>query len=79
MYIVMLEDGTSYNIDTDDYHIAISIVEYKLKQRLDLRKIDNVMEIKGAKCDKESKYYNSGNQFDGKDLVASTGWSYRYY
>lgn len=78
MTIVTLEDGTVYNVDTDSKFYAENVVEYKLKQRLDFRKIKSMELIKGAVCDKNSKYYNSGNAYDGKDLVCTKGWSYKW-
>lgn len=78
MFIVELEDGTTYNIDTDNRFNAKSVVDYKLRQRLDFRQIKNVIEIKGAICDKNSKYYNSGNAYDGEKLKATSGWDYKW-
>lgn len=78
MYIVTLEDNTTYNIDTDSEFNARSFVEYKLLDKLDFRNIQNVQEIKGVIGDKNSKYYNSDNAYDGKELQCSSGWSYRW-
>lgn len=78
MCIVILEDGTTYNIDTDSQFDAKSVVEYKLKQRLDFRRIKSVQVLKGVIGDKNSKYYNSGNQFDGSELYCTSGWSYKW-
>lgn len=78
MCIVILEDGTTYNIDTDSSFNARSIVEYKLKNRLDFRKIKDIQIIKGAILDKNSKYYNSYNAYDSKDLKCTSGWSYKW-
>lgn len=78
MVIVTLKDGTSYNIDTDSTFNAESIVEYKLRQRLDYRKIKNAQLVSGVIMDINSDGYNSGNQFDGVELNCSDGWSYKY-
>lgn len=78
MFIVQLEDGTTYNIDTDSSFNAKRIVEYKLRNRLDFRKVESVTQIKGVVGDKNNKYYNSGNQFDGKELKATSGWDYKW-
>ena len=59
MVIVTLNDGTTYNMDTDSKSSAESTVDYKLRQRLDHRKIVSSQVIKGVKCDKDSKYTNS--------------------
>lgn len=77
MVIVTLEDGTTYNIDSDSDFNARSVVEYKLRQRMDYRKIKNTQEIKGAICDSKSKYYNSG-RYDSTDLKCTSGWDYRW-
>lgn len=78
MYIVTLEDGTIYNVDTDSHFEAESVVKYKLKNKLDCRRIKDLQNIKGVACDKNSKYYNSNNPYDGKDLQCTSGWNYRY-
>lgn len=78
MIIVTLEDGTTYNIDTDSCFWAENVVEYKLRQRLDYRQIKSMKEIVGAIGDKNSKYYNSGNPYDGKELKCTKGWSYKW-
>jgi hypothetical protein len=75
MCIVTLEDGTTYNIDTDSSFNARSVVEYKLKNRMDFRKIAGVQERKGIPV---SGNYNSGSAYDGKDLRCSSGWSYKW-
>lgn len=77
MIIVILRDGTVYNIDTDNSFEARNVVEYKLKNRLDYRRIKELQEIKGVICDKNSKYYNSNNPYDGKELKCVSGWSYK--
>jgi hypothetical protein len=77
MCIVTLEDGTTYNIDTNSATNAKSVVDYKLRQRLEYRKIKSVNEIKGVICIQD-KYYNSSNAYDGKELNCVSGWSYRW-
>lgn len=77
MVIVTLNDGTTYNIDTDDEYRAESTVDYKLRQRLDYRKVMSSQIVKGVKCDPNSKYSNSCN-WDSKELVCSSGWSYKW-
>ncbi|MGL5328866.1 MAG: hypothetical protein ACRDD7_06330, partial [Peptostreptococcaceae bacterium] len=57
---------------------ARSVVEYKLKDRLDFRKIRDIQEIKGVVGDKNSKYYNSSNAYDGKELQCVNGWNYKW-
>ena len=78
MVIVTLEDKTSYNIDTEDTFNARSIVSYKLRDRSDCRQIQSFQLIEGVCMDKNSKYYNSGNQFDGEELHCTNGWSYKW-
>ena len=78
MVIVTLTDKTSYNIDTEDTFNARSVVSYKLRNRLDYRQIESVQLIEGVNVDKNSKYYNSGNQFDRKELHCTNGWSYKW-
>lgn len=78
MYLVILEDGTTYNIDTESSFNARSVVEYKLRDRMDCRRILNVQEIKGAVADKNSSYYNSGSEYDKKELKCTSGWSYKW-
>ena len=78
MCIVTLEDGTQYYINTDNKYDAREVVEYKLRQRLDFRKIESIVLLEGCYIDKFSKNYNSGDQYDGKDLQASHGWAYKY-
>ena len=78
MCIVILKEGTQYYIDTNDEFNAREVVEYKLRQRLDFRKIESVVLLKGCCVDKFSKNYNSGDQYDGKDLQASHGWAHKY-
>lgn len=73
MYIVILADGTTYNVDASSSFQARSVVEYKLKNRLDHRQIQNVQEIKGVIADKNSQYYNSSSTCDGKELKCVTG------
>jgi hypothetical protein len=77
MVIVTLKDGTTYNMDTDDEYSARSIVDYKLRQRLDSRQILSSQLIKGVKCDSNSKYTNSCSM-DSKELQCSSGWSYKW-
>jgi hypothetical protein len=77
MCIVVLKDGTTYNIDTDNTSKARDVVEYKLRQRLDRRVILLVNYVKGATCDR-GKYYNSSNPYDGEDLKCTSGWSYKW-
>ena len=78
MFVVTLKDGTTYNIDTDSSFNARCVVEYKLKNRLDHRQIATVSKIEGCRMDKTSKYYNSGDAYDGKELICTSGWSYRW-
>ena len=78
MCIVTLEDGTQYYINADSKYDAREVVEYKLKQRLDFRRIESIVLLEGCCVDKFSKNYNSGDQYDGKDLQASHGWAYKY-
>lgn len=78
MCIVTLEDGTQYHINTDSKYDAREVVEYKLRQRLDFRQIREVQVIKGALLDRGSKYYNSGDQWDGKELKTPNGWAYKW-
>ena len=68
MCIVTLEDGTTYNIDTKNTSKAETVVYYKLKKRMDFRKIAKIQEVKGAVADTHSRYYNSDNEFDGIPL-----------
>lgn len=77
MVIVTLNDGTTYNMNTDSISSAESTVDYKLRQRLDSRKIKSFQEIKGVVCDPNSKYTNLCN-WDSKELVCSSGWSYKW-
>lgn len=78
MSIVTLNDGTVYYIDTDERYRAEHVVDYKLRQRLDYRKIDNIKLMEGVLVDKESKYYNSGDAYDMKELRCVKGWSYKW-
>ena len=78
MCIVTLEDGTTYNVDTTSEDKARGVVDYKLRQRLDHRKITNAVKIEGTVMVKDSRYYNSGDQFDRKDLHCSYGWDYKW-
>lgn len=77
MVIVTLNDGTTYNMNTDDEYRAKSAVDYKLRQRLDYRQISSSQVIKGVVCDPNSKYTNSCN-WDSKELQCSSGWSYKW-
>ena len=78
MCIVTLKDGTQYYIDTDSKYDAREVVEYKFRQRWDFRKIESIVLLEGCYIDKFSKNYNSGDQYNGKDLQASHGWAYKY-
>lgn len=79
MVTIYLQDGTSYNIDTESEAIARSVVEYKLRDRLDVRKISNAMNHQGnVAITIESPNYNSGNAYDGKELKAATGRDYSW-
>jgi hypothetical protein len=78
MVIVTLTDGTTYNINTDSEFNAKETVSYKLRQRLDFRQVKSTQLIKGAILDENSKYYNSGSSYDGKELSCSSGWSYKW-
>lgn len=78
MVVVTLIDGTNYNIDTESESSARNVVSYKLRQRLDHRQIKSTQIIKGCILDKNSKYYNSKNEYDGKDLCCTSGWSYKW-
>ena len=75
---VHMKDSSIFNIDTDDTSNARSVVEYKLRNRLDYRCIDKTVVIRGANLDPTSKYYNSGDQFDDVPLKACEGWSYAW-
>lgn len=77
MVIVTLKDGTTYNMNTDDEYKAKSAVDYKLRQRLDFRQIASSQLIKGVICDPNSKYSNNCD-WDSKELVCSSGWSYKW-
>lgn len=78
MCIVILEDGTTYNIDTDSNFNARNVVEYKLKNRLDFRRIKDIQTIKGTTLDKDNKYYNSHNAYDREELKCTSGWDYKW-
>ena len=41
-------------------------------------KVKSIVLLEGCYIDKFSKNYNSGDQYDGKDLQASHGWAYKY-
>ena len=78
MVIVTLEDGTMYCVDSDSKDNARSVVDYKLRDRLDYRKIRETNVFEGTSMDKNSKYYNSSNPYDGIPLQCKTGWSYKW-
>ncbi len=78
MVIVNLVDGTSYLIDTDDNSTARDVVEHKLKDRHDFRKIAGTIVLKDCLLDKNSKYYNSDDYYDNRELQCKTGWSYKW-
>ena len=61
MVIVTLKDGTEFNIDTDSESMARMIVEHKLRDQLDYRKIKKTKLIPGVRMDASHKKYNSGN------------------
>lgn len=78
MTIVTLEDETTYIIDTNERWKAESAVEHKLRDRMDCRKIKDVSVFEGCAIDRNSKYYNSGQYYDGVPLKCKTGWSYKW-
>ena len=61
-------------MDTDKIQHVNNAINYKLRQRLDYRKIDNIKIIEGVLIDKQSEYYNSENAYDGRDLNCVKGW-----
>lgn len=79
MVIVTLEDSTTYLIDTDSEAAAERAVEYKLRNKSDMREIDNSTIIKGFSLEKDSEYYNSDNPYDGVLLKCKTGESYKIH
>lgn len=78
MVLVTLEDRTTYYIDTNNKYTAREIVKHKLRDRLDYRKIESAELLEELIINKSSKYYNSGNEFDGVPLKCKTGWSYKW-
>ena len=78
MVIVTLEDGTRYCIDSDNSGTAKRVVDYKLRDRMDYRHIKDTELFEGIKLDKNMKYYNSDNPYDGVPLQSKTGWSYKW-
>lgn len=78
MIMVSLGDGTLYQIDSIDPQQAKAVVEYKLRQRSDIRSVQSVKRIFGAVMSPDSKTYNSGDEQDGKPLVCVRGWSYKH-
>lgn len=78
MVLVRLEDGTSYCIDTDCADVARDTVQYKLRDRLDYRKITDTEVFKGTKIHPNSPYYNSWKCRDGKELRCKTGTAYKW-
>lgn len=78
MVIVTLEDGTSYSIDTESESIARMIVEHKLRDRLDYRKITGTSLFCGVKMDPKNSAYNSGYYGNKEPLKCSSGWSYKW-
>lgn len=78
MCIVTLKDGTTYHIDTNNEREARCVVVYKLRDHLDYREIESSILIEGAIMDKNNKYYNSNNCYDGLELKAIKGWSYKW-
>lgn len=78
MVIATLKDGTEFNIDTDSESMARMIVEHKLRDRLDYRKIKKTKLVSGARMDSSHKNYNSGQWGDRQPLSCSSGWSYKW-
>lgn len=78
MTIVSLEDNTTYLIDSNEEFNARYVVEHKLRNRLDYRKIVSTSVIQECLLNKESKYYNSGDAYDGVPLICKTGWCYKW-
>lgn len=78
MVIVRLEDGTTYYVDTNSKHTARSVVDHKLRDRLDSRRIKSTDLFEELTVDKNSRYYNSDNEYDGVPLKCKTGWSYKW-
>lgn len=78
MVLVTLEDGTTYCIDTNSKCNARNVVDFKLRNRLDYRRINSIDLFEGTKMDKNSRYYNSDYAFDGVPLKCKTGWSYKW-
>ena len=76
MVIVTLQDGTTYQVDTDSESNARMDIERKLRGHLDYRKIASTTQI-DAKLDKSSKYYNA---IGGKsyDLKCKSGWAFKW-
>jgi len=78
MTIITLEDSTTYLVDSNETFNARYVVDYKLRNRLDYRKILSINVMEECLLDKQSKYYNSGNPCDGIPLQCKTGWSYKW-
>lgn len=78
MVLVTLKDGTTYCIDSNSKSDAKYVVDYKLRDRLDYRKIKDINLFEGTMMDRNSRYYNSNNCYDGVPLKCKTGWSYRW-
>lgn len=78
MVIVILKDGTEFNIDTDSESMARMIVEHKLRDQLDYREIKKTKLISGVKMDASNENYNSGQYGNSQPLSCSFGWSYKW-
>ena len=78
MTIVELEDGTTYYIDTYSEDIAYDVVQYKLRNRHDFRKIKNVTVHSDLQINESSNKYNSSNPYDRVPLKCAYGWSYKW-
>lgn len=78
MVIVTLEDGTTFCIDSNNEYNARCVVEYKLRDRLDYRRIKSTDLFENVFMDQKSKYYNSSNGYDGIPLKCKTGCSYKW-
>ena len=77
MVLVTLGDGTLYHIDCENAQVAKEVVEYKLRQRSDIRRVQSAKHVWGVGLNPTLKTYNSGNARDGKPLICVRGWSYR--
>lgn len=78
MVLVTLEDGTTYCVDSNSEYNARRVVDYKLRDRLDYRKIEDTDLFDGTTMDKGSRYYNSSDPYDRVPLKCKTGWSYKW-